>query len=48
MSVRVSGTCKGMPEDVKDVFGSALLDAEYGDTPYGAYRRFASSEPNGV
>ena len=22
-----------MPEDVKDVFGSALLDVQYGDTP---------------
>jgi phage-related protein len=26
----------GMPEDVKDVFGSALLDLQYGDTPFGA------------
>ena len=25
-----------MPEDVKDVFGSALLDVQYGDTPSGA------------
>ena len=25
-----------MPEDVKDVFGSALLDVQYGDTPEGA------------
>jgi phage-related protein len=27
---------KAMPEDVKDVFGSALLDAQYGDVPAGA------------
>ena len=26
----------GMPEDVKDVFGSALLDVQYGETPDGA------------
>ncbi len=26
----------GLPEDVKDVFGSALLDVQYGDTPDGA------------
>jgi phage-related protein len=26
----------GVPEDVKDVFGSALLDVQYGDTPLGA------------
>jgi phage-related protein len=25
-----------VPEDVKDVFGSALLDVQYGDTPVGA------------
>jgi phage-related protein len=25
-----------MPEDVQDVFGSALLDAQYGDVPVGA------------
>lgn len=25
-----------MPEDVKDVFGSALLDVQYGETPDGA------------
>ncbi|HEX5071287.1 MAG TPA: type II toxin-antitoxin system RelE/ParE family toxin [Vicinamibacterales bacterium] len=25
-----------VPEDVKDVFGSALLDVQYGDTPAGA------------
>ena len=23
----------GLPEDVKDVFGSALLDVQYGETP---------------
>jgi phage-related protein len=26
----------GVPEDVKDVFGAALLDVQYGDTPAGA------------
>lgn len=26
----------GVPDDVKDVFGSALLDVQYGDTPEGA------------
>ena len=26
----------GLPEDVKDVFGSALLDVQYGETPEGA------------
>ena len=25
-----------MPDDVKDVFGSALLDVQYGDVPHGA------------
>jgi phage-related protein len=25
----------GLPEDVKDVFGSALLDVQYGGTPDG-------------
>ena len=25
----------GVPEDVKDVFGSALLDVQYGETPDG-------------
>ena len=25
-----------MPEDVKDVFGAALLDVQYGDVPSGA------------
>jgi phage-related protein len=35
----VSGSKKsldGVPEDVKDVFGAALLDVQYGDTPAGA------------
>lgn len=35
----VGGSKKGLdgaPEDVKDVFGSALLDVQYGDTPTGA------------
>jgi phage-related protein len=27
---------RGLPEDVQDVFGSALLDAQYGDLPEGA------------
>lgn len=35
---------QSMPEDVKDVLGSALLDAQYGDTPYGA-RPFAREGP---
>jgi phage-related protein len=26
----------GVPEDVKDVFGAALLDVQYGETPDGA------------
>jgi len=26
----------GVPEAVKDVFGSSLLDVQYGDTPLGA------------
>ncbi|MFW6330352.1 MAG: type II toxin-antitoxin system RelE/ParE family toxin [Gemmatimonadota bacterium] len=38
---------QGMPEDVKDVFGSALLDAQYGDTPEGA-RPFGEGLPSGV
>jgi phage-related protein len=35
----VGGSKKGLggvPDDVKDVFGSALLDVQYGDTPVGA------------
>ena len=27
---------KALPADVQDVFGSALLDAQYGDTPIGS------------
>jgi phage-related protein len=27
---------RNMPEPVQDVFGSALLDAQYGDDPEGA------------
>jgi phage-related protein len=38
---------QGMPEDVKDVFGSALLDAQYGDTPYGA-RPFGEGLPRQI
>ena len=30
------GSLHGLPEDVKDAFGSALLDVQYGDTPAGA------------
>jgi phage-related protein len=29
---------RAMPEDVQDVFGSALLDAQYGDVPEGLER----------
>lgn len=36
-----------MPEDVQDVFGSALLDAQYGDHPVGA-RAFGEGLPHGV
>ena len=36
-----------MPDDVKDVFGSALLDAQYGDQPEGA-RPFGEGLPRGV
>lgn len=35
------------PDDVKDVFGSALLDAQYGDVPYGA-RHFGEGVPREV
>jgi phage-related protein len=38
---------QGVPEDVKDVFGSALLDAQYGDTPYGA-RPFGEGLPSRI
>lgn len=36
-----------MPEPVQDVFGSALLDAQYGDHPDGA-RPFGEGVPRGV
>ncbi len=36
-----------MPEDVQDVFGSALLDAQYGDHPDGA-RPFGEGLPRAV
>ncbi len=36
-----------MPEQVQDVFGSALLDAQYGDHPEGA-RSFGEGVPRGV
>lgn len=36
-----------MPEDVQDVFGSALLDAQYGDFPEGA-RPFGEGLPSKV
>ncbi|MEO7191353.1 MAG: type II toxin-antitoxin system RelE/ParE family toxin [Vicinamibacterales bacterium] len=36
-----------MPEDVQDVFGAALLDVQYGDTPNGA-RPFGEGLPNRI
>ena len=36
-----------VPEDVKDVFGSALLDVQYGDTPAGA-RPFGEGLPHEI
>jgi len=36
-----------MPEEVQDVFGSALLDAQYGDHPAGA-RPFGEGLPSKV
>ena len=36
-----------LPEDVQDAFGSALLDAQYGDMPDGA-RRFGEGLPREV
>jgi phage-related protein len=36
-----------VPEEVQDVFGSALLDAQYGDHPEGA-RPFGEGVPRGV
>lgn len=38
---------KGMPDDVKDVFGAALLDAQHGDMPAGA-RPFGEGVPRQV
>jgi phage-related protein len=38
---------RDMPEDVQDVFGSALLDAQYGDHPEGA-RPFGEGLPREV
>jgi phage-related protein len=38
---------QNMPEDVQDVFGSALLDAQYGDHPRGA-RLFGEAIPREV
>jgi phage-related protein len=46
----VGGSKKSLdavPEDVKDVFGSALLDAQYGDTPIGA-RPFGEGLPREI
>lgn len=36
-----------MPEDVKDVIGSALLDVQYGETPEGA-KPFGEGLPHEV
>jgi phage-related protein len=38
---------RGFPEDVEDAFGAALLDAQYGDVPYGA-RSFGEGLPRAV
>lgn len=46
----VGGSKKALdavPEDVKDVFGSALLDVQYGDTPLGA-KPFGEGLPSQV
>jgi phage-related protein len=46
----VAGSLKdlqGMPEDVQDVFGSALLDAQDGDHPAGA-RPFGEGLPRAI
>jgi phage-related protein len=37
----------GIPDDVQDVFGAALLDAQYGDMPVGA-RPFGEGVPRQV
>lgn len=36
-----------MPEDIRDVFGAALLDLQYGDSPVGV-RRFGEGPPSKV
>jgi phage-related protein len=38
---------RAMPDDVQDVFGAALLDAQYGDVPVGA-RPFGEGLPRQV
>jgi phage-related protein len=38
---------RAMPEEVQDVFGSALLDAQYGDHPDGA-RPFGEGLPRSI
>jgi len=38
---------RALPEEVQDVFGSALLDAQYGDHPEGA-RPFGEGVPQSV
>jgi phage-related protein len=38
---------RALPEGVKDVFGSALLDAQYGDVPAGA-RPFGEGLPREI
>lgn len=38
---------RAMPEKIKDVFGAALLDAQYGEWPVGA-RRFGEGLPGTV
>jgi phage-related protein len=38
---------RALPEEVQDLFGSALLDAQYGDTPVGA-RAFGEGMPRQV
>jgi phage-related protein len=38
---------RALPEDVKDVFGAGLLDAQYGDHPEGA-RPFGEGLPRDV
>lgn len=38
---------RAMPEDIKDVFGAALLDVQFGDWPGGA-RRFGEGLPPSI